>query len=381
MNEMLADIKAKLQNGDYKNEEHVRLSLVARVLQNLGWDIWNPKEVNTEFIAAPNEDKTRVDVALFLTPDAPAVFIEIKGVGQIQRLQDIERQLRGYNRDNTAMFAIITDGREWRFYLSQTGGEFSRKCFKTLDFEEDDLKDIQESLSTFLSRPEIRSGNAKVKAENYVQLNRKQQTAEDCLPEARRKITEPPYPSLPDALVSLVREKEFSITQEEAIKFIKESAERPKSIGPPFSPPADPSPASEPNESRTHGKRRQLNPDYPENLSHTKLIEGRFAGESTPNWRGLVHCAMRKAHENGVPFATLRSIANISERNPGDPSFQKIEGTHLWLQGMDSNQAWKRSLTLAKQIRSDIHAVVLWREKEGAAHPGEEAEIQWSPSH
>jgi predicted type IV restriction endonuclease len=44
MNELLADIKAKLQNGDYKNEEHIRLSLVARILQNLGWDIWNPKE-------------------------------------------------------------------------------------------------------------------------------------------------------------------------------------------------------------------------------------------------------------------------------------------------------------------------------------------------
>ncbi len=127
MNEVLADIKSKLQSRDYKNEEHIRLSLVARLLQNVGWDIWNPKEVNTEFIAAPNEDKTRVDVALFFTPHAPAVFIEIKGVGQIQRLQDIERQLRGYNRDNTAMFAIITDGREWRFYLSQTGGEFSKK--------------------------------------------------------------------------------------------------------------------------------------------------------------------------------------------------------------------------------------------------------------
>jgi predicted type IV restriction endonuclease len=72
MNELLADIKDKLQSGDYyKNEEHIRLSLVARVLQNLGWDIWNPKEVNTEFIVVPNEDKTREDVALFLRPFCP----------------------------------------------------------------------------------------------------------------------------------------------------------------------------------------------------------------------------------------------------------------------------------------------------------------------
>src|ERR1039458_795180 len=227
MNELLADIKAKLQNGDYKNEEHIRLSLVARVLQKLGWDIWNPKEVNTEFIVVPNEDKTRVDVALFLRPFAPAVFIEIKDVGQIQgRLAHIERQLRDYNRNNTAMFTIITDGREWRFYFSQTGGEFSKKCFETFNFAEDNLNDIEESLATFLSKSEIENGNAKNKAENYLQKNQRQQTAEDCLPEARRKISEPPYPSLPVALVSLVCEKGFSITQDEAVRFIKEADER-----------------------------------------------------------------------------------------------------------------------------------------------------------
>jgi hypothetical protein len=240
MNELLADIKAKLQNGDYKNEEHIRLSLVARVLQGLGWNIWNPKEVNTEFIVVPNEDKTRVDVALFLRPFAPAVFIEIKDVGQIQgRLAHIERQLRDYNRNNTAMFTIITDGREWRFYFSQTGGEFSKKCFETFNFSEDNLNDIEESLATFLRKSEIENGNAKSKAENYLQKNQKQQTAEDCLPEARRRISEPPYPSLPDALMSLVREKDFSITQDEAEKFIKEAAERKPPIGV-FQPPIKP---------------------------------------------------------------------------------------------------------------------------------------------
>lgn len=227
MNELLADVKAKLKNGDYKNEEHIRFSLVARVLQNLGWDIWNPKEVNTEFIVVPNEDKTRVDVALFLRPFAPAVFIEIKDVGQIQgRLPHIERQLRDYNRNNTAMFTIITDGREWRFYFSQTGGEFSKKCFETFNFAEDNLNDIEESLVTFLRKSEIENGNAKGKAENYLQKNQKQQTAEDCLPEARRRISEPPYPNLPDALMSLVRDKGFPITQDEAEKFIKEADKR-----------------------------------------------------------------------------------------------------------------------------------------------------------
>ncbi len=47
------------------------------------------------------------------------MFIEIKAVAQMQgRLQDVERQVRDYNRNNTALFSVITDGRERRYYYS-----------------------------------------------------------------------------------------------------------------------------------------------------------------------------------------------------------------------------------------------------------------------
>ncbi len=229
MKELLADIKARLLKGEYKNEEHVRLSLVVRVLDGLGWNIWNPMEVNAEFVVVPSEDNKKVDVALFLRPVVPSVFIEIKAVGQMQgKLTAIEQQMRNYNRDNQAMFTVITDGRNWRFYLSSAGGEFSRRCFKTFDLLDDDLEEVEASLSAFLKKSEIE--NARQKAEDYLKLNQIQRTAEDCLPEARRKISEPPYPSLPDALVSLVGEKGFSITQDKAVKFIKEADERKPSV-------------------------------------------------------------------------------------------------------------------------------------------------------
>ncbi len=229
MKEILADIKARLLNGEYKNEEHVRLSLVSRVLKGLGWDIWNPAEVNAEFVVVPDEDNKKVDIALFLRPIVPSVFIEIKAVGQMQgKLTAIEQQLRNYNRDNQAMFTVITDGRNWRFYLSSAGGEFSRRCFKTFDLIADDLEEVEASLSVFLRKPEIE--NARQKAEDYLKLNQIQRTAEDCLPEARRRIGETPYPSLPAALVSLVGEKGFPITQDDAVKFIKEADERKPSV-------------------------------------------------------------------------------------------------------------------------------------------------------
>lgn len=227
MNELLTDIKARLLNGEYKNEEHVRLSLVARVLQGLGWNIWDPLEVNAEFVVVPNEDNKKVDVALFLHSTVPSVFIEIKAVGQMgTKLPATEHQLKNYNRDNQATLTVITDGRKWRFYLSSANGPFSSRCFKTFDLLDDDLEQVELSLSESLKRSEIENENAKHKAEEYLKLDRIQRTAEDCLPEARRKISEPPYRSLPDELVCLVKRKGFSITRDAAVKFIEEADKR-----------------------------------------------------------------------------------------------------------------------------------------------------------
>ena len=134
MNSTLEDIREKLKNGCYKNEEHIRACLVLRILQKLNWNIWNPAEVYAELKVAPEEDKTKVDLALFINKNIPSIFFEIKKPGEIATgLPEIERQLRNYNRNNTALFSVITDGQEWRLYHSQTGGEFSKKCFKVFN--------------------------------------------------------------------------------------------------------------------------------------------------------------------------------------------------------------------------------------------------------
>lgn len=222
MKEILNDIIDKLSNGSYQNEEHVRLSLLVRVLQSLGWDIWNPAEVNAEYYAIPSEDRSRVDLALFLNSSMPCVFFEIKAPGKIDAdLAAIERQLRDYNRNLTAMFSIISDGRKWRFYYSQAGGEFSQKCFKTIDLFEDDLDDVEMFFMAFLAKSEIANGGAEKDARSYLQLTQKQRAMDDALPQARRMIDQPPFPSLPQALVDRVATAGFPITREEATEFIQ----------------------------------------------------------------------------------------------------------------------------------------------------------------
>jgi hypothetical protein len=117
MRETIVDIRNKINSGVHLNEEHVRLSLVARVLLELGWSIWDPNEVNCEYTACSYEDSSKVDVALFSTPRKPDIFIEVKAIGKIRSdLEKTEIQLRDYNRDNTALFSIITDGQNWAWF-------------------------------------------------------------------------------------------------------------------------------------------------------------------------------------------------------------------------------------------------------------------------
>lgn len=228
MNEILSDIRNKLTNNYFQNEEHVRISLVLRILFELGWDIWNPKEVNSEFKAVPNEDVSRVDIALFSNEYLPPlIFIEIKSVGKIDTdLFRIEQQLRDYNRNNTAQFSIITDGQKWRFYYSQTGGEFSQKCFKVIDIIQNNLSDVINSLTLFLSKNEILSGNSKKEAERLLKLNQKQRALEDALPRAKRMISEYPFPSLPQALAEIASKLGFTISEEEAKEFAQKSMKK-----------------------------------------------------------------------------------------------------------------------------------------------------------
>jgi len=222
MNDIIIEIREYIKNNYFKNEENVRLSLVSRILLELGWNIWNPKEVATEFPVLPNEDSTRVDIALFDNSPTPSVFIETKALGKLEiELAKYEVQLRDYNRNNTAPFSIITDGREWRFYYSQTGGEFSQKCFKVLDILKDDIDDIELSFYAFLSKEEIRSGKARNEAETYLKLSQKQRAMEDAFPQARRQILEPPFPSLPEALIKIVEKHGYTVSIDEANRFVK----------------------------------------------------------------------------------------------------------------------------------------------------------------
>ncbi len=227
----LQDIITRLKCFQYKNEEHIRLGVVCRVLEKLGWDIWNPQEVNTEFQAMPREDATRVDIALFMPPQLirPAVFVEIKAHGRLlPALEAAEIQVRDYNRNNQADISVLTDGRYWRMYLSSASGEFSQKCFEQIDLLEEDagLVDAELTLDAFLSKKAVLSGAAVEDAKKYLKRTDTERIMYDVLPVAQRDADEDPVTSLVECFLSRCNERGADCTREQAVAFIRTAKAR-----------------------------------------------------------------------------------------------------------------------------------------------------------
>jgi hypothetical protein len=372
MIDALRDIQQKLSRGAYQNEEHVRLNLVTRLLQELGWDIWDPREVFPEFRVVPNEDATKVDLALFMN-DAPSVYIEIKACGKIAGcLKEVEEQVRDYNRNNDAIFSVITDGQEWRLYYALTPGEFSQKLFKVVNLASGDLAEVERTLKTFLTKEEIKSGRAKEEAENCLQVNRRQRVINECLPEARRLVQEPPYPTLPECLVELMRKKGYTITRDEAISFIRIAG---GAAG--QSPPVPEPGRNLPNE--VSQLIRKLSPDNPGNVRFTKVLEGRLGSASATNWNELVALGVKLALiERRIPLQDLKDRGlPLVEGNRGDGGFSLIPGTNVSYRNLSASDCAPKVVTIAKLLREPLYVKVRWVK----VHPWRARSECWSGSH
>lgn len=373
--ETLEDIQRRLRENQYRNEEHVRLSLVARVLQAYGWNIWDPREVNTEFVPVPEEDKKRVDVALFIPPSTPAVFIEVKPVGGITNLADTERQLRDYNRNITAPFCIITDGCQWKFYYSLTPGDFGSKCFKTLNLLNDAIDDIQRTLALFLDKSQVQSTEARNQAEILLNLNRTERVLTDCLPEARRAVLQPPYPNLPDAMKALAEQRGIQVSRELCAEVIEKIEKQPPTV------PQSKQSEVGPIQSTSPAGVIKCDPKQPPDLSHTAVTSASFGTHSARNWNDSVGEGIRLACEQGYTYADMRNwtMANICPGKQTKNGFRPIRGTDLSFQYVQASRAWEVALQIAIKLRVPIAVDFVWRDKPKAAQPGKQARMQWSP--
>lgn len=101
-----------------QGEEATKQALVVPLLQVLGYDVFDPREVRPEYVADFAVKKAgqfeKIDYAIFIN-GSPALFVECKPVGA--PLEDHGGQLaRYFNSTPSVRVALITDGTRMRVY-------------------------------------------------------------------------------------------------------------------------------------------------------------------------------------------------------------------------------------------------------------------------
>ena len=367
MDTELTDIIEKLKKQSYINEELVRVGIVLRILNNLQWNIWDPNEVSLEF-KVTNEDNTKVDVAILDASNFPIIFIEIKSIGSINNrtLPEMEKQLRNYNRDNSARFTILTDGITWRFYYSLTNGEFSKKKFKEFHLINSNKEEVIESFETFLSKKSLLSGTAIVSAEEQLNLSRRERIIIESIYQATELFNQDPSLSKIAALIAVVEKKGYEISKEEAKDFILRSRE-PRATEVEHSIYIPQPPRKITSNQVTHERpTRTFHPGI--DIRWTKIITAIFCDETTNNWNSLLRIALKKAIEQKQPIDKLEKLTGVKifESNPNKRGYNKIGFRNYYSLDVEATKAYIATEKIANELNCKLYIKYKYEQGESA---------------
>lgn len=368
MKDLLESIINNLRANKYKNEEQIRFSLVARILQKLDWDIWNPEQVYTEYKTNQNDDDRKVNIALFLNDSPTSIFIEIKSPEKLNNpheLRKAETQLKDYNADLTALFTILTDGNQWRFYYSQEGGTFSKKRFKTVRLLSDAIEDIESAFEMFLKKDVVQNGDAKTKAFSFLQLTRKQQTMEVCLPQAKRETESDPLLNLVDALVKTTAENGLNIATDEALEFIRSHGSKQSSTiiehqeQKPDDQPIQPTEIPDQTLRINYGIG-----DLPD-LTSTRIEDAVIGNSDGNKWSDLMRGCIKQLLNNGWSKEKIKKVAglNVADGHLTEKGYQIIPGTQYSVQNVPVNQAARTLIDLSRESGLKLEVNFFWISK------------------
>ena len=203
LNTTLADIKARLQQNSFPNEQAISQGIVLRVLRELGWDTYDTNVVWPEYQTAGSG---RADFALCHPPSKPRIFIEVKRVGKAENADAIEQALL-YAFKSGVPFVVLTDGRTWSFYLPAEQGDYDERRVYKLDLYERSSDEAGTTFRHYLAHESVASDESLQAARaEYHNLNRRSQ-AKAAIPEAWRELVQKRDGSLIEILGEAVESK------------------------------------------------------------------------------------------------------------------------------------------------------------------------------
>ncbi|NOG54598.1 MAG: hypothetical protein HND57_09780 [Planctomycetes bacterium] len=126
----------------------------------------------------------------------------------------------------------------------------------------------------------------------------------------------------------------------------------------------------------------KLDPDWPEDLTHTRLLSASLDGRPVhrPKWNGILHdlhvLGLKKLRS--VDKLCAVSTANIRNGRYEDDGYKYVPDADLSIQSVGAKQAWDKILDLARALGVSVSLNFEWRDKDGAVHPGMRGQLEWS---
>ena len=124
---------------------------------------------------------------------------------------------------------------------------------------------------------------------------------------------------------------------------------------------------------------REVEPDRLPDLTHTKLLAARLAGEEVakPNWNRLLHRVLVIAKREVGDIAELRRRcpANMVAGRKTDEGYHHLPAADISVQGLSANEACAALVVTARGLGAGVDIVFLWRAKDGAAYPGQRGRL------
>ena len=187
MLELIERIRERLAQGAYVNEAAISHGVVTPILNALGWDSADPQQLVPEF---PIPGRGRIDFALFTLGQRPTVFIEVKGVGLTF---EGDRQLFEYAFHEGVPFCVLTDGRQWSFYLPSGQGSYDDRRVYRLQLDDRDPAECARILTRYLARERVRDGSALADAQRDYRDAAGRRQAVAALPRAWAELVTAPH--------------------------------------------------------------------------------------------------------------------------------------------------------------------------------------------
>ncbi|MDE0305111.1 MAG: hypothetical protein OXI87_09535 [Albidovulum sp.] len=125
--------------------------------------------------------------------------------------------------------------------------------------------------------------------------------------------------------------------------------------------------------------RRLIDPRTLPDLKHTKILYASLEGQRVikPNWNQLLGRMLVYGMKHLANLESLRQIcpANMVQGYKDDEGYNHLAEVDISFQGMSANGACAALVAVAQNIGIGLDITFMWRPKNGALHPSEQARL------